>query len=89
MDSEEEKLGMVAAEKTEKKKKKKELHFSMFSNTREVFDLIEQLVKTAVTEYDAIELYMYMYNCETTKQSNTTQHNNNSKKNELPQVGLD
>jgi hypothetical protein len=30
--------------------KRKELHFSMFSNTREIFDLIEQLVKTAVTE---------------------------------------
>lgn len=30
--------------------KRKELHFSMFSNTREIFDLIEQLVKTAITE---------------------------------------
>lgn len=39
--------GAGAAGKAEKRR---ELHFSMFSNTREIFDLIEQLVMTAVTE---------------------------------------
>ena len=33
-----------------KTEERKELHFSMFANARETFDLIEQLVKTAVTE---------------------------------------
>ena len=33
-----------------KTEERKELHFSMFANARETFDLLEQLVKTAVTE---------------------------------------
>lgn len=47
VDDEGRRLGTGVAAKAEKRK---QLHFSMFSNTREIFDLIEQLVKTAVTE---------------------------------------
>ena len=41
-------MGMGAVGATAEKRK--ELHFSMFSNIREIFDLIEQLIKTAITE---------------------------------------